>query len=283
MLNASRPPVLIVALTCLTSCFCLGPARAQHKSAGQTHPSWSGDAGSFRWKWTKSDLTAKSSSKGTIAFSALAFEKQTSEYLKDRKTNPSKDYFEVSIRPLSVVGNITSYERDYYWEGGAHPSGSIDYVTMDASRPSHPLKLNDLFPESDILKALLADRVVHGTLERNKIAADPKTTSELVTLLSGKTFGGVNNEQFQFEKDLLSRFAFYGVEGNRVAARLNVSWSFEVFHFSTTQIGILLPIPSRLKSALTDAQSRRHGFLMRDSNRLASGRKTVLISGGTQR
>jgi hypothetical protein len=112
------------------------------------------------------------------------------------------------------------------------------------------------------------------------VKGTPRTSKQLVKLLSGKSFGGEENGQFGFQGDFLERFAFHHVEGNNVAVRLNVSWNYEIYRFSSTQIGILLPVPARLRKALQDADARRQGFLMRDAKKVAGGHDTVLFTIG---
>jgi hypothetical protein len=203
---------------------------------------------------------------------------RTSQMLKDEKTDPVDSLVECSIKPLSIVGGIACYERDYYWEGGAHPSGSIDYVVLDAAKRDRRMSLPDLFDDTDILNALMADKIIRETLKRNNVTDTPKTSDELVKLLSGKTFGGDNDMRYGFEPDLLSRFAFHHIEGNRVAVRINVSWASEIYRFTSTQIGILLPIPARLRNSLEAASTGKSGFLMRSSKKLSRGTQTVLFS-----
>jgi len=243
---------------------------------------WSGTAGSFRWKWTTQDLAAASASTGRTAFSALGFEKRTSPLLKDEKADPVDTYVECTVQPLSIVGSIACYERDYYWEGGAHPSGSIDYIAVDAASSGRKLSLTDLFPDSAVLEALMSDKIIRDTLKRNAVKGTPRTSKQLVELLAGKAFGGDENGQFGFQDDFLQRFAFHHIEGDKVAVRLNVSWNYEIYRFSSTQIGILLPIPARLRSALENADSRRQGFLMRDAKKLAGNHDTVLFTMGKE-
>lgn len=257
-------------------------AQTIHGKNKKTETVWTGTAGSFRWKWTTANLTAASASTGRTAFSALAFEKRTSTLLKDEKEDPIDTYVECSIQPLSIVGSIVCYQRDYYWEGGAHPSGSIDFLAVDATNPGRKLSLTDLFPDADVLDALMSDKIVRDTLKRNSVTGTPRTCKQLVKLLSGKSFGGDENGQFGFQDDLLERFALHHVEGSKVAVRLNVSWNYEIYRFSSTQIGILLPTPARLRTAIQNAESRRQGFLMRDSKKIAGKHDTVLFTGGKE-
>lgn len=269
---------MAVALLCI-GCG-VSAQQLRHDRPAKNEIVWSGTSGGYRWKWTTADLAAFRPGAVRASFSALGFEKRTNQQLKDEKSDPVDTYLECTIVPLSIVGSLVSYERDYYWEGGAHPSGGIDYVTIDASRPGHRLLLTDLFPDSAIVRAMLADKIVADTLKRNHVADLPKTTAQLVQALKGKSFGGDDNYRYGFEEDLLGRFAFHHIEGDRVAVRLNVSWSSEIYRFSSTQIGLLLPIPARLRAPLQLAADRRQGFLMADAKKLTRGKTTVLFEFG---
>ena len=255
-------------------------AQAPHRSASTPETIWSGTAGSFQWRWTTSELLARSSSTGREVFSAASFEKRSNPTLKETTEQPWEGYLECTIKPLSIVGSIASYERDYYWEGGAHPSGSTDFVSVDVTNPGQRLSLTDLFTDAAVLKALLADKIVSDTLKRNHVTGTPRSTAQLVNLLNGKSFGGDDNGQFAFTKDLLARFALHHVEGDWVAVRLNVSWNYEVYRFTSTQIGILLPVPARLRGPLTRAGAREQGFLMPNAKKLAGNRTTMLFTMG---
>jgi hypothetical protein len=239
---------------------------------------WAGKSGGYTWNWTTADLTAApSSASGRTAFSANKAERKVA----GAATNEVQTYFECSITPLSVVGTLVSYERDYAWEGGAHPSGAITYITVDVSKPYRPLKLTDFFSDSAILKALLTDPIIQKVMTREKIAA-PKTSAALVKLLNFKNFGGEDDDKYGFSEDLLSRFAFHHVDltNGQVAVRLNISWAIEVFRFQTTQIGLLLPLPEKLRTALAKADQQQQGFLMKDAKRLAHDRTTSLFTLG---
>jgi len=179
---------------------------------------------------------------------------------------------------LSVVGPIVSYELSEGWmcEGAAHPSGITLYSAVDAAHPcpSAPCaveqrpSLADLFPDADLVRALKADPIVRRQLP----SAVSRTTKDLV-----KELAASNPEcEYAFQPDLLNRFAFHHVEGNRVAVRIGLSHGCEVARGMLTQLGILLPIPPRLKVALDRASTRAEGFLMRELPLVSNGQKTSI-------
>jgi len=272
-------PWIVACIVLLSvSAPCRSQAPANHDANDKTHVIWTGASAGLFWKWTTADLTATATDSKTYTLSALGYEKRTSQMMKDEKADPFDSLVECKIQPLSIVGSIACYERDYYWEGGAHPSGSIDLVVLDVKQPDRRLALTDLFPDADILRALMSDKVVQGTLKRNSLTNKPMRAGDLVKLLSGRTFGGDDDMRYGFEPDLLYRFAFHHIEGDRIAIRINISWASEIYRFTSTQIGILLPIPPALRKQLTAADNRTSGFLMRDAMKLANGKETTLFT-----
>ena len=127
MLGGFRLGFSIALVLACSACASFG--QSPHGRAAKSEAIWSGVSGGYRWQWTTMDLSAARAAGGKAVFSARAFERRTSQQLKEQQIDPVDSYVECSIAPLSVVGSIASYERDYYWEGGAHPSGSTDYVS----------------------------------------------------------------------------------------------------------------------------------------------------------
>ncbi|HLJ55368.1 MAG TPA: hypothetical protein VKT77_10040 [Chthonomonadaceae bacterium] len=249
-------------------------AQLRHDRPARPETIWHGESGGYDWLWTTADLKALHF---RPVFSARAYEYKVNTQLKEEEKDPVDSYLECTIQPLSIVGSLASYERDYYWEGGAHPSGGVDVVTINAARPGHRVRLDELFRDEDIVRALLADKIVAGVLAREHVSPLPRTCDELVKALKGKGFGE-SDDQFGFEEDLLFRFAFHHIEGDRVAVRLIIGWKGEIFRFSSTQIGLRLPAPPRLRTALRGATAGDSGFLMADAKKLANKRATVLFA-----
>ncbi|MBC7805100.1 MAG: hypothetical protein H7145_03010 [Akkermansiaceae bacterium] len=242
----------------------------------QTSPVyWSGRAGGYAYRWTARDLTATSRPSGKVAYSVVAA-------LKGEKGNRTpdavepEDHYEVSFFPLSVVGSLLSYERDYYWEGGAHPSGYESFATVDVRQPGKRVRITDLFPAEQVRRALLADGVVRRVLAREKVAPPP-TLDGLVKALANKQFGGDDDDMYVFPSILLEAFAFHHIENGKVAVRFLLPNGTEIYRFRHTQLGILLPIPARLKPAFTDAATGKGGALMQSLQRMTKGRSSSLV------
>jgi hypothetical protein len=80
--------------------------------------------------------------------------------------------------------------------------------------------------------------------------------------------------EFGFDEDLLTRFAFHHVEGDRVAIRLGVSnISFHACKKEISQLGILLPIPENLLKPLEKAKAHSEGILMESLQKVSGNKK----------
>jgi hypothetical protein len=246
------------------------PAKKQPASGAAF---WTGKAGGVTYRWTDQDLTATIGTAGKPAFSVV-------QALKKEFGKPDADngysYYEVTFLPLSAVGSLLSYERDDYWDGGAHPSGWESFVTVDVHNPAQHLKLTDLFDAAQIRQALLSDPIVQHVLTREKIAPPP-TLEELAKALSGKEFGGERDGMYSFPENLLSDFAFHHVENGKVAVRLLLPHGSEIFRFHHTQLGLLLPIPAARKSALLAAASGEAGSMMQAMQRVTRNNKVSVV------
>lgn len=234
---------------------------------------WRATSGGCEWQGTSKDIKVFGAARESLSLARMLFPKAT-------KSGPDDDdgytVYTCTVRPLSLVGRLLSYRRDDYWEGGAHPSGSIGFEVYKAGKKTAP-KLTDLFPDSQVLAALLADPIVKRVMKREKIAAK-KTSAELVEALKLKYFGGEDDMKFNFPGDLLSQYAFHHLEGDKVAVRLSCPWGTEIYRFQSTQLGLLLKAPAHLKGPLERAASGKEGFLMREADRRYRDAEATLYS-----
>jgi hypothetical protein len=193
---------------------------------------------------------------------------------------------------MSVVGSIISIQDHYYLgcEQTAHPSGSSRFIAIDLSKPTkgvarrpensdytlpdNAVSLAEIFPEEDILRALLADSLIKKALANSEKPDTPRTLAQLLEAFRTEVSVAEDERScFSVSDELLTRFAFHHIEGDKVAVRLGLSGTAVCREF-LTQIGILLPIPASLKSALTNAAAGKEGFLMKDQKRISGGRQT---------
>ncbi len=235
---------------------------------------WEARSGGCVWRGTSTDITVYGAARHSLSLARLLFPQAT-------KAGPDGDdgytVYSCTVRPLSLVGKLLSYRRDDYWEGGAHPSGAIGFDVYEAGKKSAP-KLTDLFPDSEVRAALLADSVVKGIIKREKITP-PKTSAALVDALKLKYFGDSEDEtRYVIPGDLLSQYAFHHRQGEKVAVRLNCPWGSEINRFQSTQLGLLLKVPARLKVPLAKAAAGKEGFLMREADRRLKDAESTLYS-----
>jgi hypothetical protein len=231
------------------------PARARARPVPASI--WVGESGGARIEWTTHGIATRNPD-------------GTAVDLFERSKGEAGCEGDQVDRVLSVVGSIVSYEESVgtTCEGAAHPSAVTFYAAVDAAHPGKKVRLTDLFPDADVLRALMGDAVVKRHLPKTP----PKTVDALVQTLADSE----PECEYAFGKDLLTRFAFHHVESNRVAVRFGLSHGCEVARGNLTQLGILLPIPPSWKDALDRASSRTEGFLMRDQAAVSGGRETSL-------
>ena len=239
---------------------------ASTTAATRTRLAWSGKSGGYVWQFSRRDLTARRAGAVTV-FSAA-------RRLRDGAYPEGSETSEVTASPLSLVGTLLSYREDHTWSGGAHPSGETQYRVIDAARSRKALVLTELFPDPEVLRALLGDPVIRKVMAREEIRA-PRTSAALARALAGKGFGE-DNVELSFPATLLRGFSFHHLEGNRVAVRLFVPWGTEANRFRPTEIGILLSIPEKLRKPLELASSRREGFLQSQAKGLFGNRDALL-------
>lgn len=257
------------------------PPQGSQEITGKTI--WKGVSGGTEIEWTTDDLFAKSGNKVERMFESLA-KRGYDEFLADVAANKTKgvtgkcDYrrdFEV----LSIVGTLVSFTDDEYSDcGGAHPTTQTRFTMIDLARPGEvvygqgenamdvdlqkpgkAVKLTDYFNESDILNALLADRVIKRALAYAGVSSPPKTLAALPEIFAKNDYV-LNQTELSLRPDFLTRFAFHHIEGDMVAVRLNLPSI--AFAYRSQQIGLLLPIPSQLRQPLALAAIGRDGFLM---------------------
>lgn len=239
---------------------------------------WSGASGGFDWRVSATDITGARSGSGR---GPVSLKRRLGIAGKGKRGNPDLEglsVYEVKVRPLSLVGSLLCYRRDDYWEGGAHPSGDLSYASVDLADPKRTVRLTDLFPDPDVTEALWNDPVVRKALKDAGVTTRPATAAALVKRLEGRTFGGDEGFQYGFPREMLSGFGFHHLEGDQVAVRIGIPWGAEIFRFQGTELGILLPIPSKLREPLRRAAAGQEGFLARSLPRALRGREITLVS-----
>lgn len=239
------------------------------KAAARPVTYWSGRSGGYSWRFTTQDVTA-AGRRPSLSLRRKLVGKAFGEL-------DGYSAYRISVEPLSLVGSLLCYRRDDYWDGGAHPSGAVGFDHVDAARPTRKLRLTDLFPDAAVRDALWNDKIVRRALANTGLKTKPATAAKLVERLAFQRYADKEEVEYTFTKDLLSQFAFHHLEGNRVAVRLCMPWGAEIYRFRSTELGILLPIPARLRQPLQAAAAGRSGFLTREARRRWKDRDTTLF------
>ncbi|MFL6277878.1 MAG: hypothetical protein ACJ74G_22040 [Blastocatellia bacterium] len=245
---------------------------------------WSGTSAGYAIQWTGADITGRpASGAATLTFSVRQIARR--DFAAIEKDSDGHCEYERNFTLLSVVGPIISYQDNVnvFCERAAHPDGETRFVAVDLSKPAgvrrgsddtqlpgNVAKLTDYFPASEIHKALLADPLIQKALDGKR----PRTIPELMKLI-GEAFPTVAESEkscFTLAGDLLTRFAFHHVEGNKVAVRLGLSGT-GVCRDNLTQIGLLLPIPASLQESIAKAEAGSEGFLT--NRKVGAGRQAT--------
>lgn len=275
-------------------------APASHAELNQADRTiWAGRSGGYALRWSTTEIKATSMNTPTdVRFSAKAIAGKAFDEYKAIMTSieePSTPQctYERTFTLLSVVGSIITLRDNYYssCSGEAHPAGETRLLALDLAKtggvsydeemhidinhPGQVIKLTDLFPEADIVQALLADPFVRKNMLDAQVKSPPKTLAEFLNSLAI-----TNSEEvcLTIDDDWLTRFSFHHIESGRVAIRLGFSGSGPCRE-RLTEIGLLLPIPPSLKPALALAASNREGFLAADLKRVANGKVTKIVFG----
>jgi len=166
----------------------------------------------------------------------------------------------------SVVGNVISIYGVYNgYTGGAHP---LSRATLTAYLPDYSkTSLLDYFSEKDLLGALLKDVPLKKSIMKNNVqdVTKIKSLDELFAVVSLADREDGILEKFSFNKESLNDFSFYDLKKDKVAVRIGLSHSAEVYRGQYTELGLWLPIPEKLRADLGNAKSKKMGFLI--SNR----------------
>ncbi|MFN3428739.1 MAG: hypothetical protein ACK46X_02170 [Candidatus Sericytochromatia bacterium] len=208
---------------------------------------WQGTSAGHAIRWTNRDLT--------FAPGGFSLRKASLQEHSEMDAGCESAH---TASLLSVVGPIVSRQegRGGFCPGTAHPYAERTMAAVDLSKGAKPASLEQYFPSGQILSALLADRIIQQALSGE---ARPKTLGALIGALEGKMGPEC---AYGFSSDMLSRYAFHHVKGNRVAVRIGLSHGCEANRGGLTQLGVYLPIPASLAAPLKAAATGKQGFLM---------------------
>ena len=213
---------------------------------------WEGESAGLNIRWTKSEITATTPfGRQIFSTTQLAQKNFEADFLMDKslyKNNPCK--YKRNFALLSVVASIATISDTEYTncKTMAHPSIDHNFRTIDLAKSAQAVKLTDLFLESDILAALLNDKMIKLSLKDKT----PTTLTELFNVLEWSEIV-IKDCTYTLPIDFLSQFAFHHVTARQVAIRLHLQPMTNACESKNAQLGFYLPIPTRLKMALNRA------------------------------
>jgi hypothetical protein len=239
---------------------------------------------SFSWNGKDLFLTERDGNKVGI------LSKIANNYCRIRQVGEEKDcYCGNFIRPVSVVGSIVgidhtsnfSCQGSYYsWRYASfdiEKSGDYNYITTDAENSSEPFRLPDgkllslteLFSEPDVFNMLMRNQIIANSINEainsKKISVKPNNLKELSSFFRLPTTRLLDD--FQLEKDYLTRFVFHHIQDERVAVWISLTPSSHVGQANQEHIEILLPISDNLRESFLRAEIKESGFLMKDADK----------------
>jgi len=192
----------------------------------------------------------------------------------------SKATYQVSIQPLAVVGTLLSFRlgghtvipgdaSDQPWEYVSTWDLAVASTTT-MPRPEPRISLLDLWPEADILAALLEDDYVRKLLPKS---SRPESLAALWKMLDDdRPEPATGEDRCAYDvflgESTLRAFAFLRVEESRVALRLHLTGASEQCRSAHKQLTIWLPIPEKLREPLGRANPGEDGYLLKDVERL---------------
>lgn len=257
---------------------------------------WTGKSAGKFIMWTTADLEIQDSNRKEEFWSQLVrhdfmnFAASAQEKVNGRPNVDDCNY-QRSFALLSVVGSLVNFKDDYYVDcGGAHPAIYSRFTAVelanrsapvysgnnqedgplhvDLTRSTRAVKLTDYFPESEVLDALSGDPLIKTVLfgrptsieQFNKSLADKKLI--------------IASCSFHLNLDFLTRFVFHHVEDMRVAVRISLSPVGSACQTQMAQLGLLLPIPEKLRDSFALAVLRKEGFLSVDAKKISRGKIT---------
>lgn len=155
---------------------------------------------------------------------------------------------------VAIAGRYVSTYTNTQDNCFAGPNVVLAFSTLDLDQRGKPVSLLDLFTEKQVYQALMNDKFVAKVIAGQ---TRPTTLDGLFALYNRGKSGCTT-----LERETLTNFALYALQGNQVAVRLGLPYlpSIDNCTWGLDQLGLLLPVPERLRAPLQEAQ--QNGTLM---------------------
>jgi hypothetical protein len=277
----------------LTALLILAGALAPSRSPAAQRRTWKVQRAGVTFEMTPSDLrawTGDPAAPPALSMAALlAAEKKEfdgyAQELAQALTGPEPPTYgepvmdeTMTFDVLSIVGTLVTYRESAggYTPGTAHPTRYDVLHVVDLGRRGAKPTLLDFYPEKQLVQALKADPWIRKFANPEGEFAKAATLEELVQALDPEwaqenAEGGDCAFDVSFHTDMVEHFFFDHVSKDKVAVRIAVPPGSEWCNRAAggQQIGLLLPIPERLREDLLAAHRVDSGFLA--GNRKAAG------------
>jgi hypothetical protein len=171
---------------------------------------------------------------------------------------------------LSVVGTLVAIRESSgsYTPGAAHPTRYDVLHVRDLARKDGSPSLLDYFSDKQLVHALKADPWIRRFANPEGGFAGAATLSDLVDALDVQYAQEQGEEgdctfDVSFSTELVHQFFFHHVARDKVAVRIAIGPGSEWCNRlgGGQQVGLLLPIPERLREHLLKADRGEAGFL----------------------
>jgi len=272
-----QPITLVVTVLTTTGCFCaVLSAQTFQKQRGTAKTFWEGQSGAYTVQWTSEDITARALLASKPVLSIRAFAEQDVREMIATLAEDSADMGACSrifrYTLLAVVGSYLCVEEQNFafCDKETHPTVWSRFVTLNLERGGQEMALPDLFADAALLKALLQDALVRQALAKVPTKPELKTVHELTRLFQQQSVNLLDKQGCPYLLDslALTSFALYGLQGDSLAVRLELS-SWGACRTQTLQLSFVLPIASMLPTlqeplgeALQKAHTGAAGFTM---------------------
>lgn len=191
----------------------------------------------------------------------------------------------------SVVGSIVTFEVSYmsilheypastdtWWlsldlskSGQIKPFSEVDGQNYECRRM---VNLGEVFSEKDLLAAVLENSEIKQTLAAQGRETIPRSLNELLEN-NGKYKDRprieVGDDGNFLTDNSFEHFVFDRIENNKIVVRLMVVSFVAVNNSNIDFIEVSLPIPNKYRNQFSLADNQSHGFLGKDSSKIAKG------------
>jgi len=249
---------------------------------------WDGKIGNLSISWTTEDIVVVKD--GNQIFSAQELAKQDFEadFMADNSLRNNNCNYKREFVLLSVVGKIVNFQETEYinCDSTPHPTVTIKFIARNFAS-GDKVKLTDFFAEADLVTALKNDNLIKAAITKTDPEVSATRISELVDKLHNiKAIPNLNQVMlnglynalewseitvkgcgYRLAKDYLTQFAFHHLNQDQVAIRLNLLPNSIACQTKNLQLGLYLPIPTNIETALRQANNREVGFLMDKANK----------------